>query len=68
VLFRSSEPHKLCGYLYALATSFSSFFEACPVLKAEPSERASRLSLCRLTARTLSTGLNLLGMEAPERM
>ncbi len=62
------EPHKLCGYLYGLATSFSSFFEACPVLKAASEERASRLLLCELTARTLRTGLNLLGIEAPERM
>ena len=62
------EPHKLCGYLYGLAASFSSFFEACPVLKSEPSERAARLSICALTARTLETGLNLLGIEAPRRM
>ncbi len=62
------EPHKLCGYLYGLASSFSTFFQECPVLKAEPAERASRLSLCELTARTLSTGLNLLGIEAPQRM
>jgi arginyl-tRNA synthetase len=62
------EPHKLCGYLYQLASSFSSFFEACPVLKAEPAERASRLALCQVTARTLATGLTLLGIAAPERM
>jgi arginyl-tRNA synthetase len=62
------EPHKLCGYLYGLAANFSTFFEACPVLKAEPRERASRLALCELTARTLKTGLTLLGIEAPERM
>ncbi|HEX7452727.1 MAG TPA: arginine--tRNA ligase, partial [Polyangiaceae bacterium] len=62
------EPHKLCGYLYALASSFSSFFDACPVLKSEAHERSSRLTLCELTARTLATGLNLLGIEAPQRM
>ena len=62
------EPHKLCGFLYGLASSFSSFFDACPVLKSEPAERASRLALCELTARTLATGLDLLGIEAPERM
>ncbi len=62
------EPHKLCGYLYGLASAFSSFFDQCPVLKAEPVERASRLSLCLATARTLATGLNLLGIAAPERM
>jgi len=64
----SLEPHKLCGYLYALAVSFSTFFNECPVLKSEPAERASRLALCALTARTLATGLDLLGIEAPERM
>jgi len=64
----SLEPHKLCGYLYGLASSFSTFFQECPVLKSEPEERASRLSLCALTARTLATGLELLGIEAPERM
>ena len=64
----SLEPHKLCGYLYALASSFSTFFQECPVLKSEPAERASRLALCTLTARTLATGLELLGIEAPQRM
>ncbi len=62
------EPHKLCGYLYALASSFSSFFDACPVLKSEAAERSSRLTLCELTAHTLATGLNLLGIDAPQRM
>ncbi len=62
------EPHKLCGYLHGLAASYSAFFTECPVLKAEPEERASRLALCELTARTLQTGLTLLGIEAPERM
>ncbi|HEY4104221.1 MAG TPA: arginine--tRNA ligase [Polyangiaceae bacterium] len=62
------EPHKLCGYLFGLAVSFSGFFEACPVLRAEPKERASRLALCNVTARTLATGLSLLGIAAPERM
>jgi arginyl-tRNA synthetase len=62
-------PHKLCGYLYELATSFSSFYEKCPVLKAESAElRASRLALCDLTARVLARGLALLGIEAPPRM
>jgi arginyl-tRNA synthetase len=62
-------PHRLCGYLYELATTFSGFYEACPVLKA-PSEadRASRLALCDLTARVLARGLELLGIEAPQRM
>src|SRR4051794_8535660 len=61
-------PHKLCTYLFDLAQSFTSFYEACPVLKAEPHTRAFRLRLCEQTARVLRTGLDLLGIEAPERM
>jgi arginyl-tRNA synthetase len=63
------EPHRLCGYLYDLARTFADFFEQCPVLRA-PSEgqRANRAALCELTGRTLATGLNLLGIEAPDRL
>ena len=63
------KPHRLCGYLYDLATAFTAFFETCPVLKApDDATRASRLALCAVTARTLSRGLGLLGIAAPERM
>ena len=60
------EPHRLCGYLFGLARAFSDFFELCPVLRAESDgQRANQLALCDLTARTLATGLGLLGIEAP---
>ncbi|MGC7094040.1 arginine--tRNA ligase [Amycolatopsis lurida] len=65
---RTLEPHRLCGYLYALARSFTTFYEACPVLKAPDPVRGNRLALCRLTARTLEHGLGLLGIAAPDRM
>jgi arginyl-tRNA synthetase len=61
-------PNQLANYLYELASTFHSFFEACPVLKAEAATRASRLLLCEVTARVLKQGLALLGIEAPERM
>jgi arginyl-tRNA synthetase len=62
-------PNLLTDYLYDLAGKYSSFFENCPVLKAETEElRTSRLLLCDLTARTLQRGLNLLGIEVVERM
>jgi arginyl-tRNA synthetase len=62
-------PHRLCGYLYDLATAFTAFFEACPVLRApDDATRDSRLALCGLTARALACGLDLLGIQAPERM
>ncbi|WP_437588507.1 arginine--tRNA ligase [Sorangium sp. So ce1000] len=63
------EPHRLCGYLFELAGSFTTFYERCPVLRAESDEvRSSRLALCDLTAEVLAKGLGLLGIEAPERM
>ena len=65
----SLKPHRLAGYLYDLATAFTAFFEGCPVLRApDDATRDSRLKLCDLTARVLARGLNLLGIEAPERM
>jgi arginyl-tRNA synthetase len=61
-------PNYLCNYLYELAGRFTGFYENCPVLKAPPEERASRLALCDLTGRVLKQGLHLLGLETPERM
>jgi arginyl-tRNA synthetase len=61
-------PHRLCTYLFELAQSFTSFYEACPVLKADPPTRSFRLRLLEQTARVLDTGLGLLGIVAPERM
>ncbi len=62
------EPHRLCTYLFELATAFTDFYEACPVLQAGEATRRSRLALCALTARTLTLGLALLGIQVPERM
>ena len=61
-------PNLLCGYLYDLAGAFMSFYESCPVLKAEGNLRASRLALCDLTARTIRLGLELLGIETVDQM
>jgi arginyl-tRNA synthetase len=62
-------PNLLTGYLFELANRYSTFFEQCPVLKAESDAlRASRLLLCDLTARTLRQGLWLLGIDVVERM
>jgi arginyl-tRNA synthetase len=63
-------PHALTGYLWDLAKSFSTFFEACPVLKAEtpPELRASRLLLVDVVGRTIKQALHLLGIRVVERM
>ena len=68
LLCRELRPHHLCTYLYDLATRFSGFFENCPVLQSEEPARSSRLTLCEATGRTLALGLDLLGIEHPDRM
>src|ERR1700733_9567276 len=65
----TAEPHRLCAYLFDVASLFTAFYEECPVLKAEPeSLRAARLALCALPLSVLSTGLGLLGVPVPDRM
>jgi len=65
----SAAPSKLCSYLFELATAYTSFYEHCAVLNAAGAEtRRSRLLLSDLTARVLSSGLGLLGIESPPRM
>ncbi len=61
-------PNLLCLYLFELANSFHSFYEACPILKSEGEIRSSRLALAGVTARVLKTGLGLLGISVPEKM
>jgi len=61
-------PHKLCGYLFDVAQAFTAFYENCRVLVDDERQRTSRLILCDVSARVLSLGLSLLGIEAPERM
>ncbi|HEX4145628.1 MAG TPA: arginine--tRNA ligase [Pirellulales bacterium] len=62
-------PNHLTSYLFELANRFSTFWEQCPVIRAESDEvRRSRLLLCDLTARTIRLGLGLLGIRVVERM
>jgi len=61
-------PNILANYLFEVANSFHTFYEACPVLKSEEPARSSRLALCDLTARVLKHGLGLLGIKVPEKM
>ncbi|WP_225638757.1 arginine--tRNA ligase [Streptomyces solaniscabiei] len=62
-------PHKLTAYLYQLASLYTSFYDKCPVLKAEtPGQVENRLFLCDVTARTLHRGMALLGIRTPERL
>jgi arginyl-tRNA synthetase len=62
------QPHRLCTYLYDVATALSAFYEHCPVLTSEGDTRASRIALCTATRKVLQDGLGLLGIEAPNAM
>ena len=65
----SAEPHRLCGYLFEVASLFTTFYEQCPVLKADGEDTMrSRLALCAATLGVLTTGLGLLGVPLPDRM
>jgi arginyl-tRNA synthetase len=62
-------PHQLAAYLFEVASLFTTFYEQCPVLKADDEEiRQSRLALCAAVLRVLTTGLGLLGVPLPDRM
>jgi len=61
-------PNILANYLFEVANSFHTFYEACPVLKSDEPARGSRLALCDLTAQVLYRGLDLLGIKVPEKM
>jgi arginyl-tRNA synthetase len=62
------KPHVLCGFLYELATRISGFFENCPVLQSDDPVRGSRIALCKLIAQTMALGLDMLGIDHPDRM
>jgi len=65
----TAEPHRLCSYLFELASLFTSFYEQCPVLKADDEQtRSSRLALCAAVLRVLTVGLDQLGVPIPDRM
>jgi len=69
VVQREMRPNMLTQFLFDTANRFSAFYQDCPVLKEEDdSVRTSRLLLCDLTARTLTRGLALLGIDAPKQM
>ena len=66
---RSAQPHRLCTYVFDLAQTFTRFYEAAPILKANTdTQRSDRLALAIGTERVMLRGLDLLGIDAPERM
>lgn len=66
---REMKPHLICNYGYDLATTFNSFYQHSPVLRAKDSKQKNfRLMLVKSTKETLQKVFCLIGMEAPEKM
>lgn len=65
---RELKPHWLCRYLFELAGTFSSFYNADKVCVEDKEVQNLRLLLCQSTLATLETGLHLLGLETVQRM
>ena len=65
---KNSDPGQLANYLYELAKSFSFFYEQLPVLKTEEKTQKARLLLLADLNIILKTGLEILGIEALEKM
>jgi arginyl-tRNA synthetase len=63
------KPNYICNYAYDLATSFASFYQSCPVLKAETEEvKNFRLALVNATKIVLGNCLWLMNIKSLERM
>jgi arginyl-tRNA synthetase len=62
-------PHRIAGYALELAQDFTTFYEQCKVIGAEPETVESfRIALSRAAQRTIAISLGLLGVSAPESM
>jgi arginyl-tRNA synthetase len=62
------KPSILANHVFDCAKAFNEFYHACPVLQAAPRTKKARLALVLATRKILRIGLNIMGIEAPERM
>jgi arginyl-tRNA synthetase len=62
------KPLVIASLAYDIAKAFAGFYDACPVVQAEPPVRSARLTLVMATKYTLANALALLGITAPEVM
>ena len=62
-------PHKICAYIYELSNAFNRFYHETKILAEEDEQKQkSYIALLTLTRDILTTCIDLLGFEAPERM
>lgn len=65
---RDLEPHKISKYLYDLAREMNRYYEKTRVSDAPDIEKSARLTILKKVSKTFENGLDLLGIEVPEKM
>ena len=65
---RDLEPHKISKYLYDLAREMNRYYEKTRVADAPEIEKSARITLLKKVSKTFENGLDLLGIEIPEKM
>ncbi len=67
--FTENAPHKICQFIYELSNAFNRFYHENKIIAQEDKEiQNSWIALITLTSQILITCIDLLGMEAPDRM
>ena len=64
----SREPHRIAHYLLELARAFHSYYNDHRVVSDDAELTAARLRLVAAVRQVVANGLELLGIDAPERM
>ena len=68
-VYEELAPHKICAYIYDLANAFNRFYHETKILAEEDEQKQkSYIALLTLTRDILTTCIDLLGFEAPDRM
>ena len=65
---RENSPHLIALYIYELASLYNNFYSSIPILKSEKQTAKARIYLSKSVAITIKNGLNLLGIDALDKM
>lgn len=69
IVYEEIAPHKICAYIYDVANTFNKFYHETKILsETDEEKKAGYIALLVLTKKVLTTCIDLLGFEAPERM
>ncbi len=63
-----NEPSVITRYIIDVASAFSKYYNECQIIVEDEALRNARLALVKATGYVLKNGLNMLGIEAPDKM